>query len=105
MDYHELEKMTVIRLREEAKKFPDIKGVTGMKKEELLHLLVERLGIAVPEKKHTLVQVPVDKTTLKTRIAELQTAKAAARLEHNRKKANLLRRRIHSTKRRLRKMA
>jgi cell division protein FtsX len=104
MDYHELEKMTVNRLREEAKKFPDVKGVAGMKKDELVHILVERMGIAVPEKKEKSAPVPIDKSALKARITELQTAKVSARAEHNRQRANLLRRRIHSMKRRLRKM-
>ncbi len=104
MDYHELEKMTVIRLREEAKKYPDVKGVAGMKKEELIHILVERLGIVVPEKDKKSARAPIDKMTLKTKITELQAAKAAARAEHNRKRANVLRRRIHSIRRRIRKM-
>lgn len=104
MDYHELEQMTVIRLREEAKKFPDLKGLAGMKKEELIQALVERLGIAVPEKKERKgVRSPVSKTSLKQKIAELRTAEDAARAEHNRKKVNILRRRIHSIKHRLRK--
>ena len=104
MDYHELENMTVIRLREEAKKFPDLKGVTGMKKEELIQALVERLGILVPEKKERKgLRSPASKTSLKKKITELRSAEDAARAEHNRKKVNLLRRRIHSIKHRLRK--
>jgi cysteinyl-tRNA synthetase len=104
MDYHELESMTVIKLREEAKKFPDLKVVTGMKKEELMQALVERLGIAVPEKKERKGgRVPVTKTSLKKKIAELRTAENAARAEKNHKKVDLLRRRIHQIKHRLRK--
>jgi hypothetical protein len=106
MDYHELEKMTVIKLREEAKKFPDLKGVTGMKKEELIHALVERLGIAVPDKKERKdARSPLSKTSLKEKIKELRTAEVAARAEKNRKQADLLRRRIHQIKHRLRKLA
>ena len=33
MDYNALENMTVIKLREEVKKLPDVKSVSGMKKE------------------------------------------------------------------------
>jgi cell division protein FtsX len=105
MDYHELEKMTVIQLREEAKKFPDLKGVTAMKKDELIHVLVEHLGIAVPEKKKAAVRAPLGKAAIKKRIAALRTAKSAAHLEHDRKKTGVLRRRIHAAKRRLRTMA
>jgi hypothetical protein len=103
MDYHELENMTVIRLRDEAKKFSDLKGVAGMKKEELIHVLVERLGIAVPEKKPRAASGQMSKPALKKKIAELRAAEDAARSEHDRGKADLLRRRIHSLKHRLRK--
>lgn len=105
MDYHDLEKMTVIQLREEAKKFPDLKGVTAMKKEELMHILVERLGIVVPEKKKAAAPAPTDKTALRRKIAELRAAKAAAQAERDRKRTALLRRRIHAVKRRLRKVS
>jgi hypothetical protein len=105
MDYHELEKMTVIQLREEAKRFPDLKGVTAMKKEELVHVLVERLGIAVPDKKKKAGRVSLDKSDLKKKIAALQEAKAAAQAEHNRKRTDVLRRRIHAFRRRVRKLS
>ena len=105
MDYHELENMTVIRLREEAKKFPELKGVSGMKKEELTHALVERLGIVVPEKKAKAAHAPMDRTALKKKMEELRAQKKAANAEHNRKTASLLRRRIHLIKRQIRKTA
>lgn len=105
MEYHDLEKMTVIQLREEAKKFPDLTGVTAMKKEELIHNLVTRLGIAVPAKTTKKARAVVDKSTLKKKIAALQAAKTAARETGDRKKTSAIRRRIHTVKRRLRKMA
>ena len=104
MDYHDLEKMTVIQLREEAKKFPDLKGVTAMKKDQLVRALVEHMGITVPEKKKKAARAPIDKAGLKKRIFDLQAAKAAARAERDRKRIHILRRRIHAAKRRLRKM-
>jgi len=103
MDYHELGKMTVNQLREEAKKFSDLKGVTAMKKEELIHVLVERLGVVVPEKKTKPASLAMSKPALKKKIAELRAATDAARSQHDRGKTDLLRRRIHSLKRRLRK--
>jgi cysteinyl-tRNA synthetase len=106
MDYHALEKMTVVQLREEAKRFADLKGVTAMKKEELIHILVERLGIAVPDKTHhAAVKGPMNKGALKKKIAELHEARDAVRTEHDRAKADLLRRRLHSLKRRLRNLS
>ena len=106
MDYHALQEMTVIQLRDEAKKFADIKGVTAMKKEELIHILVERLGIAVPDKKHhAAVKGTMNKSALKKKIAELHAARDAAHSENDRAKTDLLRRRIHSLKHRLRKLS
>jgi hypothetical protein len=105
MDYHELEKMTVIKLREEAKKFPDLKGVTGMKKEELIHALVEHLGIAVPDKKHRGARTKLNKSDLRKMMSDLRVSQKAARGGHDRKTLTTLRRRIHSLKRRLRKAA
>ena len=106
MDYHELEKMTVIQLREEAKKFDDLKGVTAMKKDELIHVLVERLGIAVPDKKHHAAAAgPMDKIALKKKIAELHAAQDAARAARDRGQVDILRRRIHLLKHRLRKIS
>ena len=41
-----LDKMTVVELREAAKKeIPDIKGVSGMKKDQLLEVMKEAKGI------------------------------------------------------------
>jgi hypothetical protein len=106
MEYHDLEKMTVIQLREEAKKFADLKGVTAMKKDELIHILVERHGIAVPDKKHhTAPRGPMGKTALKNKIAALHVEQDAARSAHDNKQADLLRRRIHTLKHRLRKIS
>jgi cell division protein FtsX len=107
MEYHDLEKMTVVQLREEVKKLPDVKGVTAMKKEELIHALVEHLGITVPEKtkekKRKSGSAPLDKPALKKKLAELRAAKSAAQAANDRKSAHLLRRRIHIIKRRVRK--
>jgi hypothetical protein len=106
MDYHALEKMTVIQLREEAKKFPDLKGVTAMKKNELIHIITERLGIAVPDKKHHAAPGgPMNKSALKKKINELHAARDAARAANDRAQAKLLRRRLHTLKHRLRKLA
>ena len=105
MDYNELEKMTVIMLREEVKKLPDVKAVSGMKKEELIGLLVERLGIEIPEKKTKTAASPKGKAALKKQITELKAEREAARGEKNSKKVTLLRRRIHSLKRRIQKIA
>jgi cell division protein FtsX len=105
MDYQELEKMTVIKLREEAKKLPDVKAVSGMKKEELLNLFVEKLGIEIPEKKKKKKALPRDKAALREKITQLKLERKTARAEKDSKKVALLRKRIHSLKRRIQKIA
>jgi cell division protein FtsX len=107
MDYNALENMTVIKLREEAKKLPDVKGIAGMKKEELINLLVEKLEITVPEKKtkKKAASTPKNKTQIKQMIVDLRTQKDTTRADKDsKKKVDVLRKRIHSLKRQLRKM-
>ena len=45
MEWKDLEKMTVLKLREEALKFPEIKNVHGKNKEQLLAEVADVLGI------------------------------------------------------------
>jgi hypothetical protein len=45
MEWKDLEKMTVLKLREEALKFPEIKNVHSKNKEQLLQEVAEALGI------------------------------------------------------------
>lgn len=106
MDYHDLENMTVIKLREEVKKISDVKGLTGMKKDELIAALVSHLGIEVPEKKQAKKAgpgKPKTKEDLKQSISELRSERETARSAGDSKKADILRRRIHLLKRQLRK--
>jgi hypothetical protein len=109
MDYHALEKMTVVQLREEAKKH-DFKGVTGMKKDELIAAIAEKLGLEKPAVKPGTKGkksggAPLDRAALKAKIAELRSERDRARSDHDRKMVNTLRRRIHSLKRRMRRVA
>ena len=48
MDWKDLEKMTVLKLRDEALKFPQIEGVHGKNKEQLMNELAHALGIEKP---------------------------------------------------------
>jgi hypothetical protein len=45
MEWKDLEKMTVLKLREEALKFPEIKNVHNKNKEQLMGEVAEALGI------------------------------------------------------------
>lgn len=105
MDYQTLEKMTVIKLREEAKRFPDVKGVSGMKKEELISVLVEKLDIEIPQKKTKAAAAPRNKAQMKEMILDLRAEKDAARAGgESKKKVAILRKRIHTLRRQLRRM-
>lgn len=105
MEYHDLEKMTVVQLREEAKKHADLKGTSAMKKEELIHALVGAMKLTVPEKssKPKSASGPLDKPALKRKLAELRAERAKAQSANDHKKADLLRRRMHIIKRRTRR--
>jgi hypothetical protein len=107
MDYHAFEKMTVAQLRDEAKKHPDIAGAAGMKKEQLLEALAHQLGLEKPAaraKKEKPAET-LDKASLKKKIVDLKAARDTARGGKDKKKASILRRRIHSLKRRMGKVA
>ena len=79
MELKELEKMTVIDLREMAHKYEDIKGAIGMKKEQLIDLLCEKLGI---EKKHALPK-GIGRKALKEKIRALKLRRDAALSAHD----------------------
>ena len=97
MDYNALEQMTVVKLREEAKK-ADISGVAGMKKEELIEAIAQKLNLEKPirTKKTKSKAVPLTKAALKKHLGELREQRDQARSAANRKQVELLRRRIHS---------
>jgi hypothetical protein len=108
MDYHALEEMTVVQLREEAKS-RDVKGVTGMKKDELIGILAEQLGLekpaAKPTKKKASAGAMLDKPAMKQKIVDLKAQRNNARESNDKKKVVVLRKQIHSLRRRMRKIA
>lgn len=107
-----LDKMTVVELREAAKKeIPDIKGVSGMKKDQLLAAVKEARGskdekpakkkkkkTAGPKKEMTIRQI-------KQEIVRLRTEKESIRPEGDKKKIEIIRRRINRLKKMTRKAA
>ena len=111
MDRDALNKMTVADLREEAKKIPGAKGLSSMKKDELIDLLLGQTGTAkAPEGRagrpsgKTAVPKPLDKTGVKQRIKTLKDEKREALAQHDHAKARTCNRQIHRYKRVLRKM-
>jgi hypothetical protein len=107
MDYNELIHKTVNQLRDEAKKL-DMKGVTGMKKDELIAALAEALHLEIPVKKvkkPKKIKTNLTKGDLKKKIRLLRDERAKARSANEHKKVDVLRRRIHTLKRQLRMLA
>ncbi len=94
-----LEKMTVTDLREIAKKIPDIAGVHGMKKEELIAAIKKSKGI---------VDEPVKKTDaslgeIKQRIKANKAQRQAAIEAKDKKMATIYKRRISRLKKKSRR--
>jgi protein-arginine kinase activator protein McsA len=100
-----LDKMTVVELREFAlAKNLGIVGVSAMKKEDLLPAIKEALGIKDEEP----VAKVADKGTvaeMKKRIVQLKEEKRTAIASKDKKKTNVLRRRINRLKKRSKKVA
>jgi len=100
-----LDKMTVVELREFAlAKNLGIVGVSAMKKEELLPAVKEALGIKDEEPAAKVV----DKGTvaaMKQKVVLLKEEKRTAIASKDKKKVNVLRRRINRLKKRSKKVA
>jgi len=102
MDFHDLQKTRVADLREMMKEhLPDEKGTTGLKKEQLVNLLAEKLGI---EKPHKQVAAGLGKRAIKAEIRELKVKRQAALEARDAVELKKYRRAIHRRKRRLRNL-
>jgi hypothetical protein len=113
-----LDKMTVIELREIAKQIPDVTGVSGMKKDQLLAIVKEARGIEEekPAKKKPAKKKTAKKKSspsvkemtvkeLKAEVVRLRAEKEELRKEGDRKKIDAMRRRINRIKKKTRKAA
>ena len=104
-----LDKMTAKELREVAAEIPGVEGVHAMKKEQLLEVIKKARGIKeeAPAEKREKRGVEKDPRIkeLKQKIILLQQEKEAARAARDRKKLDVLRRRINRLKKRTRKVA
>jgi hypothetical protein len=96
-----LEKMTVKELREMAKDIPQIVGVHGMKKEELIVEIKKVKGIADEPAKKADASI----AQLKQKIKALKIERQAALEAKDKKKATIFRRRISRLKRKTRRAA
>src|SRR5262245_26041075 len=97
MDWKDLEKMTVLKLREEALKYPEIEGVHGKHKEQLMDEIAKVLGIEKPHS-HFTDNVIHTKGDLKHRIHELRIERDKLVAAHDHKKLHEIRREMHQLK-------
>lgn len=106
MTRHELEKMTVVKLREEAIKYPELTGVHGMKKAELVYELAKLMGLPEEETPKKKVKVKKGKTkgSLKKVIRSLKEKRSEALQAKDAKSLKIVRKKIKSAKRKLRKL-
>ena len=97
----ELKHKTVADLREIAKgvEHDAVQGYTQMNKEHLIGALAKALGI---QHEHHSV-IGIDKSSIKARIRELKTQRAAAIDAHDRAQLKTVRRTIHRLKRQIHK--
>ncbi len=104
-----LDKMTAKELREVAAQIPDVEGAHAMKKEQLLEVIKKARGIKEEapaekrEKKGAESEAII--RDLKQKIILLKQEKEAARATKDKKKLDVLRRRINRLKKRTRKVA
>ena len=98
MDARAIEKLTIVKLREEALKIPDVIGVHGMNKGELINLLKKHHGIAIEKKQKGSSNV----REFKKQIKQLKKDRKAALESKDKVKAIKMRKKIKKLKRKTR---
>ena len=96
-----LVKMTTKELREVAKEIPEITGVHGMKKEDLIDAMRRAKGIEAPRTRRPVASVKA----VKEQIRSVRALRASALEANDDKKAAILRRRISRLKKKTRRAA
>ena len=108
-DEKPLDKMTVPELKEVARAIPGVTGATSMKKAELLELIKEHRGIKdeepVKQKKKKVGEKEITVKDLKEKVVQLKSEKKEALEAQDKKKVDILRRRINRLKKQTRKVA
>ena len=99
--YEQLKHMTLAQLRDIAKDTDHeaVQGYTQLNKDHLIIALAKALGI---QHEHHNV-VGIDKSSIKARIRELKTQRAAALEAHDHAQLKVVRRTIHRLKRQIHK--
>jgi uncharacterized membrane protein YjjP (DUF1212 family) len=103
MEWKDLEKMTVLKLREEALKYPHIEGVHGKNKEQLMDEIAKALGMEKPHL-HFTETIVHTKSGLKGKIRELKVEREKLLETHDHRKLHDVRRELHELKHTIRKI-
>ena len=102
MEYHDLQKTRVADLRDMVKEqMPDVEGVIGLKKEELVDMLADHLGVEKPTKQ---IAAGLGKSKMKAKIKELKVKRQAALEAKDGKELKKYRRLIRREKRKMRRL-
>ncbi|MCX5863237.1 MAG: transcription termination factor Rho [Desulfomonile sp.] len=92
-----LERWTIKELREEALKIPNVQGIHGMNKQEIMSALREVKGISAPETKKKTDGV----RAVKLQVTEMRTSRNDERSGGaSRERLNILRKKISRLKKR-----
>ena len=105
MNLEELQRLTVVKLREEALKHDGITGVNGMKKEQLIEALAPIFSIDLEAETRAIRErLAASKGGLKKEIAKFKGERDHALEDHDLDGVAQARKEIKKRKRRLRKM-
>ena len=106
MELVELQRSTVVKLREEALKHEGLVGVNGMSKDQLIEALAPIFGIDLEAETRAIRErLAASKGTLKQEIINLKHERDAALSDHDKEGFTSARKEIKQRKRRLRRLA
>jgi predicted ATP-dependent endonuclease of OLD family len=106
MELRDLQKMTVVKLREEAMKHSGLVGVNAMSKNELIGALAPIFGIDLEAlSRTTWTRFSTNKTTLKQEIRQLKSERDATESTPDSTSRRTMRQGIKRRKRTLRHLA
>lgn len=100
MELKDLRRMTSVKLREEALKHPDITGVHGLNKEQLVEAMAKVYGIKIDEDKESAK--PKDAGAIKQEIKQLKKQREEEITNQNKLELQKIRKKIKRLKRRTR---
>jgi hypothetical protein len=105
MELQELQRLTVVKLREEALKHEGITGVNGMNKDQLIEALAPVFGIDLEAETRAIRErLAANKGVLKKEIVSLKDQRDGALADHDAESVAQARKDIKKRKRSLRRM-